>query len=97
MDSKQEPFLQRCKWHVVVIIVVVAPIVYYQVFLSTQTPPDTGGEPMQSFMLTCGAVLSLMALLALLWRISSIVETLKDNSVKMEEVALFKLGRSTSA
>ena len=42
---------------------------------------------MQTFMLTCGAVLALIALLVLLWRISSIVETLKDNSVKMEEVA----------
>jgi len=87
MNSKQEPFLQRCKWHIVAIILVVVPIVYYRVFLSTRTPKDTGGEAMPTFVLTCGAVLSLMALLLLLWRISNIVDTLKDNSVKMEEVA----------
>ena len=87
MNSKQEPFLQRCKWHIVAIALVVVPIVYYRVFLNTPTPKDTGGETMPSFILTCGAVLSLMALLLLLWRISNIVDTLKDNSVKMEEVA----------
>jgi hypothetical protein len=87
MNSQQESFLQRCKWHIVAITGVVVPIVYYRVFLNASTPKDTGGEPMSTYILTCGAVLSLMALLLLLWRISNIVDTLKDNSVKMEEVA----------
>jgi len=85
MDPVQEPFLQRYKWHIGMIAVVVAPVVFYFVYIDPY--PNAGGSTMTSFMLFLSAAFTLLALLALLWRISSIVETLKNNSLKMEEVA----------
>ena len=85
MDSEQEPFLFRYKWHVAAIAAVVLPVVYCSVF--TGPPKESGGDTMQSLMLHCGAMFGLLALLLLLWRISSIINTLQNNSAKLEEVA----------
>jgi len=42
---------------------------------------------MSPTMIFLGTVLALMAVLVLIWRISSIIDTLKDNSAKLEQVA----------
>ncbi|MCF7976082.1 MAG: hypothetical protein K9N55_19850 [Phycisphaerae bacterium] len=42
---------------------------------------------MSSTMIFLGTVLALSAVLVLIWRISSIIDTLKDNSAKLEDVA----------
>lgn len=86
MDPEQEPFLSRFKWHITVIVAVVVPVVYLTVF-GDNTPSDSGGDPMSSFLLFLGAAFTLLAFLVLIWRISNIIETLKDNSLKLEEVA----------
>ena len=86
MDPEQEPFLHRFKWHIVLIVVVVAPVVYLAVF-TNNAPTKSGGAPMSSFLLFLGAAFTLLAFLVLIWRISSIIETLRDYSLKLEEVA----------
>ncbi len=85
MDPTQDSFLQRYKWHIVVICCVVVPVVVF----STQTGQsiDIGGTSMSPTMIFLGTVLGLVAVLVLIWRISSIIDTLKDNSAKLEEVA----------
>jgi tetratricopeptide (TPR) repeat protein len=85
MDPTQDSFLRQYKWHIVVICVVVIPVVA----LSTSPifSQETGGTSMSPTMMFLGTVLGLVAVLVLIWRISSIIDTLKENSTKLEEVA----------
>ena len=85
MDPIQDSFLQKYKWHIVVVCAVVIPVVAVSTF--TNSPIESGGTTMSSTMIFLGTVLALTAVLVLIWRISSIIDTLKDNSAKLEDVA----------
>ena len=85
MDPTQDSFLQRYKWHIVVICCVVVPVVTLST--SMHLPSESGGTSMSPTMMFLGTILGLVAILVLIWRISSIIDTLKDNSAKLEEVA----------
>ena len=85
MDPTQDSFLQRYRWHIVVVCAVVIPVVALS--MSTHLPIKSGDTSMSGTMISLGTILGLVAVLVLIWRISSIIDTLKDNSAKLEEVA----------
>ena len=85
MDPMQDSFLQQYKWHIVVICAVVIPVVALST--STNSPVQSGGTSMSSTMVFLGTVLTLMAVVVLIWKISSIIDTLKENSARLEDVA----------
>jgi hypothetical protein len=85
MRMEQEPFVSRYKWHITVIACIVIPVVYFGGL--GDKPPDTGGSAMQSTLLYLGAAILLFAVIYMLMRISSIVDTLKENTAQLGEVA----------
>ena len=96
MNPEGDSFLQRYKLHIVVISVVVAVVVYLQVWGSPPPPASkqtTGGTLMETLLLFANLCL-LGAMLVMASRVMKIVETLNSHSQKMEEVteALIKIG-----
>lgn len=83
MDSEQNSQTQRLKWHFVVIGTTLAAVAFLAVF--TRIFENT--EALRDLVFLLGSLIFLGALLAMLSRVSGIVETLRDNSAKMAEAA----------
>jgi hypothetical protein len=84
MDSKNDAFLRRFKWHVVIIavaLVIVALLVFKTDFFE---PTETNLS--RQLLLLLGALIFLSALLAMLSRVFKILDALRENSSKLEGV-----------
>jgi hypothetical protein len=85
MSSEIESFLQRFKWHVVIICVAVAIVVLLTMF--TDIFQSTESNLVRQLVLVLGVLVALSALLAMLSRLFKILDVLRDNSSKLEAVA----------
>lgn len=83
MDSEKDSHVRQYKWHLTIIGVAMAVVVLLALF--TRTFENT--EALRNLVFMLGALIFLGALLAMLARVSGIVETLRDNSAKMAEAA----------
>jgi hypothetical protein len=85
MDLQDNSFYGRFKWHIVIISIALAIVIllamFTDVFISSEV------NVLQNLILLLGALVFLSALLAMLSRLFKIVDALKDNSTKLEEVA----------
>ncbi len=92
MSSENDSFLRRFKWHVVIIcialVIVLVMTLFTNIFQNYQT------DLLRQRVLLLAVLVILCALLAMLSRVFKIIDTLRDNSVKLEEVtiALEKIG-----
>ena len=84
MDSQYDSFFAKFKWHIVIIGAALAIVIllatFTNVFMSSKV------NVLQNLILLLGALVFLSALLAMLSRLFKIVDALKDNSTKLEEV-----------
>ncbi len=85
MNSHKDSFLQRYRWHLVIICIAVAIIflltMFTDIFQSTET------NLLRQLILVLGILVALSALLAMLSRLFKILDALRDNSAKLEAVA----------
>jgi hypothetical protein len=81
MDSEKDSHVQQFKWHFTVIGAALGFVVLLALF--TRTFENT--ETLRNLVFLLGSLIFLGALLAMLSRVSGIVETLRDNSAKMAE------------
>jgi len=85
MNSEKDSFLQRFKGHIVIICVALAIVVlltfYTDIFQADET------NLLRQLVLMLGGLVFLSALLATLSKVFKILEMLRDNSTKLEEVA----------
>jgi len=84
MSSENDGFLRRFKWHIVIICVALAFVVILTLFTNIFQKSQTDLLRQLIFML--GALVFISALLAMLSRIFKILDALRDNSVKLEQV-----------
>ncbi len=85
MNSEKDSFLQRFKWHIVIICVALAIVIVLTMFTNIFHAAETNLLRQLVFML--GGLVFLSALLAMLSKLLKILEMLRDNSTKLEEVA----------
>jgi hypothetical protein len=84
MDSQKDSFLQQFKWHIVIIcvalVIVVLLTMYTDIFQAEKT------NLLRQLVLMLGGLVFISALLAMLSKLFNILEALRDNSAKLEEV-----------
>ncbi len=85
MNSEKDSFLQRFKWHIVIICVALAIVVWLTFYTDIFQADETSLLRQLVFML--GGLVFLSALLAMLSKVFKILEALRDNSAKLEAVA----------
>ena len=83
MDPEKDSHVQQFKWHIVVVGITLAAVIALALF--TRLFENT--ETLRNLVFLLGSLIFLGALLAMLARVSGIVETLRDNSAKMAEAA----------
>jgi len=85
MDLPRDSFLQRFKWHIMIICAALAIVFLLAIF----TPIFEKGEIdiLRHLVWLLGALIFLSGLLAMLSRVFKILDALRDNSAKLEEVA----------
>ena len=81
MDSEKDGQLWRLKWHILVICTSLAGVVVLALF----TKVFEKAEAVRDLVFLLGSLVFLGALLAMLSRVSHIVNALRDNSTTMEE------------
>jgi hypothetical protein len=84
MDSQKDSFLQRFKWHIVIICVALAIVVWLTIFTDIFQAEET--NLLRQLVLMLGGLVLLSAFLAMLSKLFNILEMLRDNSTKLEEV-----------
>jgi len=84
MSSENDNFLQRFKWHVVIICIAFAIVVVLTLFTEIFQKSQT--DLLRQLVFILGALVFISALLAMLSRVFKILDALRDNSVKLEEV-----------
>ncbi len=84
MSSENDSFFQRFKWHLLVICAVLLGVVFLTLFTDVFQKSQTDTLRQLVFML--GTLVFICALLAMLSRVFKILDALRDNSVKLEEV-----------
>ncbi len=84
MDSKKDSFLWRYKWHIVIICIALAIVAALTFLTDLFQPSETNLLRQLVFLL--GALIFLGALLVMLSRVIKILEALRDNSTKLEEL-----------
>ncbi len=83
MDSGKDSQAWQYKWHIAIIVVVVAGALALSVFTKVFEATDS---VRQSFLLA-GALIFLIALLTMLSRVEKIARTLNENSARLEEAS----------
>ncbi len=83
MDSGKDSQVWRYKWHIVVIVAAVAVVLLLAIFTDVFQKAESVRQP----VLLMGALIFLGALLATLSRVSRIVDTLNENSSRLEEAS----------
>ena len=84
MDSQKDSFLQRFKWHIVIICVALAIVIVLTMFTNIFQAAET--NLLRQLVLMLGGLVLLSAFLAMLSKLFNILEMLRDNSTKLEEV-----------
>lgn len=84
MDSGKDEFIQRYKWHIVVVCVAL-PLVVLTFFTNIFDKSSTDLD--RQLVLLLGALVFLGALLAMLSRLVKIVDALRDNSERLKDLA----------
>ncbi len=83
MDSGKDSQVWQYKWHIAIIVVIVGGALALSIFTRVFEATDS---VRQSFLLA-GALIFLIALLTMLSRVSRIVNTLNENSARLEEAS----------
>jgi len=83
MDSNKDSPVRHFKWHIVIILAALAMVILLGVF--TKLFENTAAMRDSVFMF--GSLIFIIALLIMLSQVSGIVNTLRDNSTRMEEAA----------
>ena len=83
MDSEKDGQLWQFKWHILVICTTLVAVVILALF--TRVFENAAG--VRSLVFLLGSLVFLGALLAVLSRVSGIVDTLRENSTRMEEAS----------
>ncbi len=84
MSSQKENFLNRFKWHILIICVALVIVVFLTFY--TNIFQATEANLLRQLVLMLGGLIFLSALLAMLSKLFNILEMLRDNSTKLEEV-----------
>ena len=84
MDSQKDSFLQRFKWHIVIICAALVIVVLLTMFTDIFQAEKT--NLLRQLVLMLGGLVFLSAFLAMLSKVFKILEMLRDNSTKLEEV-----------
>jgi len=84
MNSENDSFLRRFKWHVVIIFIALVIVVLLTLFTSIFQKSQT--DLLRQLVFILGALVFISALLTMLSRVFKILDALRDNSVKLEEV-----------
>jgi hypothetical protein len=84
MDSENDSFSRRYKWHLVIICIALAIVVYSTLFTDIFQKSQT--DLFRQLVFILGALVFIIALLTMLSRVIKILEALRDNSAKLEEV-----------
>ncbi len=84
MSFENDSFFRRFKWHLVIIfvafVIVVILTLFTDIFQKSQT------DLLRQLVFILGALVFISALLAMLSRVFKILDALRDNSVKLEQV-----------
>jgi hypothetical protein len=83
MDSGKDSQVWQYKWHIAIIVVVVAAALALSVF----TKVLERSQSIWQFAMVAGGLIFLIALLVMLSRVSRIVSTLNENSARLEEAS----------
>ena len=84
MDSRKDSFIWRYKWHILIIFIAVAIVVFLNFYTDLFQPSET--NRLRQYVLFFGAMISLFALLTMLSRVIKILEALRDNSTRLKEL-----------
>ena len=84
MEPGKDGFLGRFKWHIVIICAAVAIVLLLAVFTPIFEASETG--VLRNLVWLLGALIFLSALLAMLSRVFKMLDALRDNSAKLEQV-----------
>ena len=84
MSSENDAFFQRYRWHLLIICVALVIVLYLTLFTDIFQKSQTNLLRQLVFML--GALVFISALLTILSRVFKILDALRDNSIKLEEV-----------
>ncbi|MEJ2704715.1 MAG: hypothetical protein P8Z79_19950 [Sedimentisphaerales bacterium] len=85
MSSEKDGLFRRYRWHILIISVAVTVVVILIFFTNTFQRSET--NTLSQLLLLLGTLVFLSALLTMLSRMFKILDVLKDNSTKMENVA----------
>jgi len=83
MDAGKDSQVWRYKWHIAIVVAVVGVVFVLAIFTDIFQRAESIRQP----ILLMGALIFLGALLATLARVSKIVDTLNENSSKLEEAS----------
>jgi hypothetical protein len=83
MDSGKDSQVWQYKWHIAIIVIVVAGALALSVFTKVLETTDS----VRQLLMLLGGLIFLAALLTMLSRVSKIVSTLNENSARMEEAS----------
>jgi len=84
MDSEKDGFLRRFSWHILIILAAFVIVAVLTMFTDIfQTSED---NLLRQLVFMLGGLVFLSALLAMLSRVFKILDALRDNSTKLEEV-----------
>jgi len=84
MSSENDGFFRRFKWHVVIICIAFAIVVMLTLF--TDIFQKSQSDLLRQLVFILGALVFISALLTMLSRVFKILDALRDNSVKLEQV-----------
>ena len=84
MSSQKDSFLQRFRWHIVIIFVALVIVVLLTMFTDIFKAEET--NLLRQLVLMLGGLVFISALLTMLSKLFNILEMLRDNSTKLEEV-----------
>jgi hypothetical protein len=83
MDSGKDSQVWQYKWHIAIIVVVVAGALALSIFTKVLETSDS----VRQLLMLMGGLIFLIALLTMLSRVSRIVSTLNENSTRLEEAS----------
>jgi hypothetical protein len=83
MDSGKDSQVWQYKWHIAIIVVVVAGALALSIFTKVLETSDS----VRQLLMLMGGLIFLIALLTMLARVSRIVNTLNENSARLEEAS----------
>ncbi|MCU0918431.1 MAG: hypothetical protein MUC88_28295 [Planctomycetes bacterium] len=83
MDSGKDSQVRHYKWHILIIVATVAGVLILSFFVRA----FENTESVWQLVSLAGGVIFLIALLTMLGRVSRIVETLNENSTRLEEAS----------